>query len=272
MRAATTMDSITVIIPTHNRREACLRAIESALAQSVVPLEVIVCDDRSTDGTEEAVQRIVRQEPRVRYIRRERGQSGPGPTRNVGLAAAHGTWIGFLDDDDTWLPTKLERQLAAGGSDFDLIAGNARRRSGGLYFPVAPPRLVVDRIALLRQNPVIISTALVRRELVLEVGGFATPLWLAGIEDYELWLRLADDGARMLVVGEALAEYDDSGEVRISSAPLRTQVALARLAVKRWAVSPRDSALRRAAAAYTLAAIDFGLGTLGGRLRARIGS
>lgn len=263
------MDSVTVIIPTHNRRASCARAIESALAQTVAPLEVIVCDDSSTDGTEEAVRRLARREPRVHYVRRERGPRGPGPTRNAGLDLARGTWLGFLDDDDAWLPTKLECQLGAAGKDVDLIATNAHRKSGGVYFPDAPPRMVLDRAALLYDNPVIISTALVRRSLVKQAGGFASATWLAGVEDYELWLRLADAGARMLVLGEPLAEYDDAGQLRVSSAPLRTQIALARLAVRRWAGAPRDAGLRRVAAARTFAAVDFGIGTLGARIRSR---
>ena len=265
-------DSVTVIIPTHYRRASCVRAVESALAQTVPPLEVIVCDDRSSDGTGEAVREIAGRDPRVRYVPREGGPRGPGPTRNAGLELARGTWLGFLDDDDAWLPPKLERQLEAAGTEFDLVAANAHRKSGGLYFPGAAPRMTVERSALVRDNPVIISTALVRRELVGELGGFAPEPWLAGIEDYELWLRLADGEGRMLVLGEPLAEYDDSGDARMSSAPLRIQVALARLALRRWAAAPRDAALRRAAAARVVGALDFGLGTASARIRARLGS
>jgi glycosyltransferase involved in cell wall biosynthesis len=263
------MDTVSVIIPTHNRRTACRRAIESVLAQTVPPLEVLVCDDRSADDTAVMVHELAERDPRVRYLARTEGPPGPGGTRNLGLAEARGNWVAFLDDDDTWLPRKLELQLAAGSNRFDLVAGNAHRLSGGLYFQHPAPQLVVEYAALLRENPIIISTVLVRRDAVESVGRFGIETWLGAVADYDLWLRLASARTRMMVLGAPLIVYDDSGEERLSAAPMGMQVALARLAMRRWAAAPRDRALRGAALAHVVNAADFAIGTVGARARAR---
>ena len=98
---------VSVIIPTYNRRAMLLEAIDSVLAQSVTAFELIVIDDGSTDGTAEHLTRL------GKTIRIERIEhSGPAAARNRGVALARAPLIAFLDSDDLWAPTKLERQLA----------------------------------------------------------------------------------------------------------------------------------------------------------------
>lgn len=102
------MPTVSVIIPTYNRAHLVGRAIKSVLDQTFTDLELIVVDDGSTDNTEKAVRSF--QDIRIRYIRHKmsRGQSA---ARNTGIKEARGEYIAFLDDDDEWLPQKLERQL-----------------------------------------------------------------------------------------------------------------------------------------------------------------
>jgi glycosyltransferase involved in cell wall biosynthesis len=95
--------NLSVVIPTHNRANLLPDAIESALGQTLSPVEVIVIDDGSTDDTEAA---IVPYLPRIRYIRQE--NQGVSSARNRGVSEATGEWIGFLDSDDVWEPTRLE--------------------------------------------------------------------------------------------------------------------------------------------------------------------
>lgn len=104
------MADISVIIPTFNRATQIRTAVESALFQSLTPREIIVIDDGSTDGTEEALAPLRDQ---IRYIKTE--NSGVSAARNRGIREAQGGWIAFLDSDDTWLPSKLERQWSAIG-------------------------------------------------------------------------------------------------------------------------------------------------------------
>ena len=103
------MSLISVIIPTHNRRELLLRAIDSVLAQTHEELEVIVVDDASTDGTQSAVLEL--HEERVQYVRLNE-QRGACVARNRGIDMARGEYIAFQDSDDVFHEDKLEMQLA----------------------------------------------------------------------------------------------------------------------------------------------------------------
>lgn len=97
--------SITVIIPSYNCGRFIAEAIDSILAQTLSPDEIIVVDDGSNDDTELVVARFV--DPRLRYIRQE--NAGVSVARNTGLAAATSEFVAFLDADDRWRPTLLEK-------------------------------------------------------------------------------------------------------------------------------------------------------------------
>jgi glycosyltransferase involved in cell wall biosynthesis len=100
---------ISVIIPTYNRANLVVNAIESALEQTYAPHEVVVVDDGSTDGTWEVLKKKFGDQ--IRYCWGE--NSGPSAARNRGIAEARGEWIAFLDSDDLWMPDKLDRQVKA---------------------------------------------------------------------------------------------------------------------------------------------------------------
>jgi glycosyltransferase involved in cell wall biosynthesis len=97
---------LSVVVPTYNRRELVLRAVQSVLAQQpAARLEVIVVDDGSTDGSADALNRSYRDDDRVRVIRSARGHASAA--RNRGFAAARGEFVCFLDSDDYWLADTL---------------------------------------------------------------------------------------------------------------------------------------------------------------------
>src|SRR5512135_2903291 len=119
------MPSVSVIIPTWNRRETLERAVRSALDQTVVPQEVLVCDDGSTDDSRRIVEAIG--DPRVRWVEGPRG-GRPAIPRNRGIRESSGEWLAFLDSDDEWMRDKLARQLAAAaGSGCRAVCTNAER-------------------------------------------------------------------------------------------------------------------------------------------------
>jgi cellulose synthase/poly-beta-1,6-N-acetylglucosamine synthase-like glycosyltransferase len=105
--AASASVTVSVIIPAYNAAPQIGRAIESALAQTHAPLEILVVDDGSRDRTAEIVGRLP---PPVRLIRKENG--GPATARNLGAREARGEWLALLDADDWWFPDKLRAQLA----------------------------------------------------------------------------------------------------------------------------------------------------------------
>ena len=97
---------VSVVIPTHCRALMLCEAIDSVLAQNVDDLEVVVVDDGSTDDTRE---RVSAYGDRVRYLHQE--NQGLSTARNLGLSVAKGEYIALLDDDDWWMPGKLELQV-----------------------------------------------------------------------------------------------------------------------------------------------------------------
>ena len=100
--------NISVIIPTYNRCELLKRALLSVFSQTLLPTEVVVIDDGSTDGTNAM---ICAEFPEVIYYRQE--NLGVSSARNLGIQHTTGDWLAFLDSDDEWLPEKLSRQTAA---------------------------------------------------------------------------------------------------------------------------------------------------------------
>jgi len=197
---------VSVIVPTVARPELLAASVASALGQTVKDIEVLVVNDGgdlARDGTPAG-------EPRVQHLWQT--NQGAAAARNFGAARARGEWLAFLDDDDLWLPGKLERQLALAQhapdagmihTDF-LVLENDRTRLGDRVLPRERiPSGWVGR-ELFLENFVLTSSVLMRRDLFARLGGFDTGL--RRIEDYELWLRAARQ-APIGFVPEALTVY-----------------------------------------------------------------
>ena len=189
---AASAERVSVVIPTKDRLPLLPRTLETVFAQERVALDVIVVDDGSTDGTADAVRAL---DGRVRVVRHETSR-GVGAARNSGIAAASGSWVGFLDDDDLWAPQKLRAQLtAADRAGAGFVYGGAltvREPDGAVvstWDPLEPDELVRT---IRRYNPVPAgaSNVLVRTALVREAGGFDPAL--SHLADWDLWLRLLE--------------------------------------------------------------------------------
>ncbi len=217
------------------------------LNQTEPPLEVLVCDDGSDDETEARMHDWERNDERVRYLRVPRNSGTPATTRNLGIEHARGAWIAFLDDDDEWLPGKLAKQRAILGAEgADAVATNALRSDDSIYFPDALPVWRPTSLDVLKADPIIMSSALVRRDLLLSASGFPTDARLRGFEDYALWLELAGRGARFVVLGDALVRYDAGSSNRLSTERARIQVGVTRLVWKHALRDPRPARIRTA--------------------------
>ncbi len=143
--------SITVLIPAYNAADFINRAIESALAQSPSPLEVVIVDDKSTDRTVEVVSAMAATEPRIRLIELPANLGAAG-ARNAGLDNARGDWIAVLDADDAYAAGRLSALLeTALSSNADLVADNYHyynaitQEIGGCALATEPAQEVVDR-------------------------------------------------------------------------------------------------------------------------------
>jgi GT2 family glycosyltransferase len=225
--------SVSVIIPTYNRAAFLPKAVHSVLAQSHVPAEVIVVDDGSTDETETVCRTFPAP---VRYLRQR--NSGQAAARNLGLSEARSDWVAFLDSDDIWNPTKLAVQLAAlrevpeagwsttgcvvvdrsgepvngtqslervfavfrngrlTAEDFLSRALERRRMEldGGYHTLFAGDAFEL----MFHGNFALTSTALIRRDLALRIGGFDPSLRVS--EDTEYFHRLAAVSPVVLVM------------------------------------------------------------------------
>ena len=208
------MPRVSVIIPTYNRAALLKRALDSALAQSVQDLEIIVADDGSTDDTAGIVASYT---SRVKYLRLQ--HSGlPSVARNAAIREAKGKFIAFLDSDDQWLPEKLERQMRVldGSPEVVLCSSNAlvdrpgRGKSAETYLCDGHGRSGHVVPELLRDNFVITSTAVVRGGVLERAGAFCEDPRLRVVEDYDLWLRVAAAG-KVQYDAEPLAIYRDGG-------------------------------------------------------------
>jgi glycosyltransferase involved in cell wall biosynthesis len=172
--------TVTVVIPTYNRAHCVGRAITSVIEQSAPPHEVLVIDDGSTDDTKAVVEAIAH--PAVRYVLKDNG--GVSSARNLGITLASGHWVAFLDSDDSWRPTKLERQLqclAQTGSEVcftGAVCQDDVRRDGMADLDPDLPLdgcrsypTPVEFMTRSTDHP-FVQSLLIRRELLEEVGGF----------------------------------------------------------------------------------------------------
>lgn len=122
---------VTAVITTYNRRHTVPVAIDSALAQEGPPMEILVVDDGSTDGSAEELARRYCDQPAIRVIRRENG--GPAAARNAGISEACGEFLALLDSDDVWLPGYVRSQvevLRATGADLVLANASTQAQDG----------------------------------------------------------------------------------------------------------------------------------------------
>lgn len=185
------MPNISIIIPTYNRGHLILETLESVFAQTYQDFEVIVVDDGSTDNTEQILSKYME---RIRFFRQE--NSGPSVARNLGIFNAKGAHIAFLDSDDLWYPSKLEKQVAIFESNpkIGLVYCDCSRGPTiqdlpvGWFTDMKPPSgNIFDR--LVNDNLIWTPTVLVRKDIFIHCGVFDTTL--RGAEDYDLWLRIA---------------------------------------------------------------------------------
>jgi len=180
--------TVSVIVPTFNRRFMVMEAVASVLAQERVRMETIVVDDGSTDGTGEALKSLAGD---VRYVFQP--NAGVSAARNLGLKLSSGEWVAFLDSDDLWLPGKLAAQLdffrknpAFGICQTEELWVRGGRRVNPRKYHGKPRGYCFSR--LLERCLVSPSAVMLRRELLEEAGGFDEAL--PACEDYDLWLRL----------------------------------------------------------------------------------
>lgn len=209
---------ISVVIPTYNRKEKTLRAINSVLGQEVKNLEIVVVDDGSTDGTLEFLQS---QNLPIKIILKENG--GVSSARNAGIKNSTGNYVAFLDSDDVWLSGKLKKQIEffQNNPDVTLVYTDQFLNIDGrnleqTRFQRSAPNRKMLLPGFVDYTPIHTSTVLIKKEAFDKVGVFSEELSVH--EDSELWNRISDYGDFGYVEEPLSIYYSESGAEHITSA------------------------------------------------------
>jgi glycosyltransferase involved in cell wall biosynthesis len=192
--------SVSIVMPAYNRANLVGDAIASLQSQPGIDADIIVVDDGSTDGTKDVVRAIATNDRRVRLI--EVVHRGVASARNTGVGAATGDYVTFLDSDDLCAPERLRRQVdkLAARPDITVVAGHSRWFTKmGQDLQPAPGSMWY------RRTDPILSNAMFRRAVVVDVGMFDESLAFA--EDIDFYFRLFEADARILVEVEIATYY-----------------------------------------------------------------
>lgn len=244
-----------VVIPLHNKVRHIAACVESVLAQTLAPLEIIVVDDASTDGSADIVRKFSDHRIRLLY----RSEPGPGgyAARNIAIDSARGDWIAFLDADDIWLPNHLA----------DIAVTIARHPEVGcvatryihVYQDRRVPAKVSPRLLATADRPSDFAGFL---ELWLELG--ECPIWTGGAAfaretlkaagefpagraarggDKDLWLRAVAQSS-FSYIGEASAEFHRDSDNKVSKTTTTTSLPI--IVETARAMMPKATAQERA--------------------------
>jgi glycosyltransferase involved in cell wall biosynthesis len=185
-------NQISVIIPTYNRSKELLRAVNSVLNQTTQVLEILICDDGSTDDSYLLIKSL--NNSKIIWINCGRNGNAAVP-RNIGIKNAKGNWVAFLDSDDEWLPFKLEYQINlilsnnASAVSSNAININVKTKEFTHYFN--KKLTILNFSKLLYSNYVITSSVLIKKNLLLKYKLFPENNDFIGFEDYALWLKIS---------------------------------------------------------------------------------
>jgi len=199
--------SLSIVIPTYNHAHFLRTALDSIRAQTFDDWDAIVVNNFSDDDTVAVVESY--DDPRIRLVNFA-NHGIIAAARNHGLSLTQAPFVAFLDSDDFWYPEKLQRCMDKLAQGYDLVChaevwvGPSERRRTVRYGPEA--RATYESL-LLDGNCISTSAVVVRREWLNRAGGFSVQPEFVTAEDYELWLKLARDGAKIGFVEEVLGEY-----------------------------------------------------------------
>ena len=255
------MPRVSIIIPNYNRAFELSRCLESVVAQEYRDIEVLVCDDGSTDGSESSALRF-QNKLRLRW-ESSPNFGGPARPRNLGLRAASGELIALLDSDDWWTPDKLRKAVARLDEGSDLVYHDLRMMSAsGVigHIRSSRPRVPMVRWLLCTGMRIPNSSVVVRRSVLEKAGGFSEDRALIAVEDYEAWIRVALQTERFARIPETLGFYWVSGGQASSPSPIQAERIRRLYALHLDLLSPVEQRVARGFLEYRIAriALEYG--------------
>lgn len=200
--------TVSVVMPVYNADRFVAAAVESVLAQTYTDYEFIIIDDGSTDGSTAILREFASRERRIRLV--SRPNTGYVVALNDGLALAHGEYVARMDADDICLPGRFDAQVRAlrMNGRLALVGGSVIMidQDGRYLTRLDPPGddRAIQEVALKGHTPICHPTAMMRRDLVEQVGGYDPGMILA--EDLDLYLKLGELG-ELANVPEVVLKY-----------------------------------------------------------------
>lgn len=197
---------VSIIMPAYNCADYIVESIRSVQSQTYRNWELIIADDKSTDGTVDIVRVMAEDDNRIRLLETDRNL-GPAAARNRAMDVANGNYIAFLDSDDVWYPDKLQKQLdfmEANGYSFTYTAyKKINERSEYMGIVISAPGSVNYSSMLYRGDPIGNSTVIYDAD---KLGKFLVPD-IKRRNDFALWLKIMHDCDRAYGLDEVLASY-----------------------------------------------------------------
>lgn len=250
---------VSIVIPTYNQADFLAEALASINAQSFTNWEAIVVNNFSSDHTTSVVEAL--RDERFTLINYA-NEGIIARSRNIGIAAANGDFVAFLDSDDLWEVDKLARCIERLEQGFDLVCHAEQWFGGGQPVRVVrygPTSQATYASLLGNGNCISTSATVVRKDVLLMMNGFRDRSEFVTTEDYDLWLRIARAGYRIDFLDEVLGSFRRHSA---SASSATTQHLNAELAVigEHFSCAPKElrrRERRRTAFAYYAAARSF---------------
>lgn len=201
---------ISVVIPSYKHGHLIGRAIQSVVDQSFSNWEAIIVDNHSVDNTDEVV--IGFTDPRIKLLKIH-NNGVIAASRNMGIRAASGQYVAFLDSDDWWKPEKLQACLDNITPDVNLVHHDLEivgAKSFGIFIKKIKSRKLKPPVTvdlLINGNSVATSSVMVRRELLNNMGGMNESLMMSAAEDYHTWLLISQLPGLFKYVEKTLGYY-----------------------------------------------------------------
>lgn len=198
-------DLVSIVTPVYNAEPFIERTIRSVMNQTYQEWEHILVDDCSPDNSEEVIRGLMKEDPRIKYVKLSENQ-GAAVARNTGIEHADGQYIAFIDSDDVWKSHKLENQLNfMKKNEYGFTYTNFEQISEGgeMLNPSVPLPKRLNYTALLKNTAIACSTVVINREII---GDFRMPLVRKG-QDTATWLKILRNHPYAYGLDEVLGQY-----------------------------------------------------------------
>jgi glycosyltransferase involved in cell wall biosynthesis len=214
-----------VIVPTYKRTDKLERALESIASQTYSDFELIVVDDNPEQEFRDKVEEIVgdlNSDFEVKLVVNDDGQ-GVSSARNLGIENASSDYIAFLDDDDEWKPEKLEKEAEAfQQNNYDAVYSAIEMYRDGEVQDIVRKEEKIGLEQILERDKIgSPSKVSVKKEVLEEVNGFDEDI--PSGEDWDLWIRLIENGAEFGYINEPLVRYHQSDDSKSSQVDVATE-------------------------------------------------